>query len=119
MILVTFTRKFVDSLKSQAEYKWFENIELFVDWLQRQGTLAYSLTKGSRSLTQHGWVKRTESPAQILQAMDTNLKMVLNVNKIISDEGILFDSLLHNSDEIVRHIEDKCHLKHKEALAKQ
>lgn len=111
MILVTFTRKFVEQPQQQAEYKWFESVELFVDWLQQQGTLAFSLSKGTRSFTQHGWVKRIQSPAQTMQAMDTTLKMVIKVNKIIADEGILFEDVKHCSEQIVDCMALKCVIK--------
>lgn len=110
MILVTFTRQFLDSDKPQAEYKWFETVEQFIDWLKQQGDLVYSLTKGSRSFTQHGWVKKIESPAQVLQATDTSLKMVVKVNKVIADDGILFEDVKHCSGLIVDWMALKCEI---------
>ena len=112
MIFAVFTRRPIGEGTKQADYKQFASIEEFVDWFQNQGDrLLFSLSKRNRSFTQNGWVRKESSPAQILEAIDTSLKMVTNVQKVVSDDGILFDNVIHCSEELVSCIASKCVLK--------
>ena len=113
MIFAAFTRQPIEGTsKKQADYQKFTDVDAFVDWFRAQGDkLVYSLSKKNRSLTQNGWVRRDSSPAQILQAIDSSLKMVTTIDRIVSDEGILFDNVIHCSEELVSCIASKCVLK--------
>jgi hypothetical protein len=112
MIFAVFTRQPVGGGVKQADYKQFTSIEEFVDWYQKQGDrLLFNLSKRNRSFTQNGWVKQISSPAQILQAIDTGLKMVTNVIKVVSDDGIIFEYINHSSEALVDCMALKCEIK--------
>ena len=112
MILATFTRQSLDSNHKQADYQWFDNLNSFVDWYKNQGDkLVYSLRAGKKSLTQNGFVTFIESPASILQVTDTTLRIHTEVEKLISDEGLIFNNIQHSSQQLVNCMLLKCVLK--------
>ena len=112
MIFAIFTRQTLEGGKKQADYNQFTSVEEFVDWFQNQGDrLLFSLSKRNRSFTQNGWVRKEGSPAQILQAIDSSLKMVTTIDRITSNEGILFESIKHTAESIVDCMALKCEIK--------
>jgi hypothetical protein len=102
MILVTFTRQSIGSAHKQMDYGWFDNVESIIEWFNNQGDKPeYNLIKKNRSLTQYGWIDGTQLPAQVLRTTNTAIKIITQVDEIVSDEGILFSDIQHCSEQII------------------
>ena len=115
MIFVTYIlhSKLFD--RKVHDYATFESISEFLNWFESQGDeLYFSLTSGKESLTESGWVKQIESPAQILRVVDTKRKTVTRINTVISDDGILFDDIRHCSKSFVRQMALKREIAYKD-----
>jgi hypothetical protein len=112
MIFAIFTRQPIDGGKKQADYKQFTSVEEFVDWYQKQGDkLLFSLGYKKRILTESGWIKLDVPAANFMQAIDTKYKIVVDIKRVVRDDGILFDDVTHCSEELVSCIASKRVLK--------
>jgi hypothetical protein len=109
MILVTYKQHFKGGSKPRLDYKQFETVQAFVDWFHSQGSrLYYRLIKKNRTLSPEGWDKKRPHDIVFLQAKDDTLNMLTTIDKVVSNEGILFEDVKHCSDVIVDCIALKC-----------
>jgi hypothetical protein len=109
MILVTFTRQALPDGKPVLDFVHLDTIDELPSWLQGMGTrLTFSLVKKKRRLTQEGWEKNTVLAANLIQIIDDGSQMLVNVKKIVSGSGILFEDVKHCSEQIVDLMALKC-----------
>lgn len=112
MILVTFTRQASPDGKPVLDFVHLGSPEELPSWLQGLGSkLTFSLVKKKRRLTPDGWEKNTMLAANLIQIVDEAQNMLINVKKIICEEGILFSDITHCSELIVSVMEAKCVLR--------
>lgn len=104
MIIIYYIRTAPDNTK-KMDYLWLDTIEEFVDWFFSQGDqVTFSLNKKNRSLTQEGWEMSPVYAANVLTAYDSASQIAVKIIKIVSDEGILFEDIIHCSEMIVDQI---------------
>ena len=108
MIVVTYIRSITATQKRELDYISVDNIESFIEWFFNQGSrFNINLVDTDKILTSTGWIPNPQPSipvANILQALDDTLDMVITVQKIVSDDGILFEYIKHCSQQIVRHM---------------
>ena len=102
MILVVFTWQYANTKSRKTDYKWFNTLEEFVQWYYDQGNKpVFSLpSQGFKSLTANGLVAKEQSPLPVMMNTDTTLNIVTDIVRIISDDGILFQSMIHSSKKM-------------------
>lgn len=109
MILVTFTRQALPDGKPVLDFVHLGSVEELPSWIQGLGTkMTFSLVKKKRRLTQEGWEKNTVLAANLIQVVDEAQNMLINVKKIVSGSGILFEDVKHCSEQIVDLMALKC-----------
>lgn len=109
MILVTFTRRYISSSAPSYDYQRFETIEEFIDWYKEQGdAFNFTLPQRGRSLTQYGWLPMPASPVPVMETIDYRRRVATKIDRVICDEGILFEYIKHCSDSIVDCMALKC-----------
>lgn len=112
MILIVYTREFLATGYKQADYQWVDDLGSFVDWYTKQGDkLVYSLNGKKRTLTQYGFVKTEQSPAQILQVTNKELGIHIEILNIVSEDGVLFNRVCHSSELLCNCFLLKCAVK--------
>lgn len=105
MIIIYYIRESVPDNTKQMDYLWMNTIEEFVDWFFSQGDqVTFSLNKKNRSLTPNGWEESPAYAANVLTAYDSASQIAVKIHKIVSDEGILFEDVIHCSEQIVNQI---------------
>jgi hypothetical protein len=109
MIVVTFTRQSLTEGKPVLDFVHLDTVDELPSWLQGMGTkLVFSLVKKKRRLTQDGWEKNTVLAANLIQTVDEAQNMLVNIKKIVSGDGILFEDVKHCSEQIVDLMALKC-----------
>jgi hypothetical protein len=112
MIIIYYTRQILPSGSKQPDFAKVNTVEEFVDWFSSLGDrIMFNLVKKNRSLTPEGWEKSLAHSANVMQAYNTDQKMALTINKIVSDEGILFEDIKYCSEQIVDQMALKCVIK--------
>ena len=102
MILITYTRLDITTSKKQLDYVKLEALEDVWGWLEGlNGQIVFSLNKKKRVLTPSGFRKSPVVVPNLLQVVSHDENTLFNVLKIVSDEGVLFDYILHSSEKIV------------------
>lgn len=105
MILITFIKHNLNTDKKELDYKQFKTIEELHSWLSCIGeTLIYSLTKNNRVLTPSGSKKAHSSEVNLLEVMNKEENILFKVQKVVSNDGILFESIKHCSAELFDYI---------------
>ena len=92
------------------DYISVDDITSFIEWFFTQGDkFNINLVQQEKILTYSGWIPRpVYPPVNILQAIDETLNTVTTIQKINSDEGILFEYIKHCSTQIVAQMALKC-----------
>ena len=103
MLLVTYIIQNIITGTSQMDYSTFETWGELYRWLTGyDGELIFSLNKQNYTLTSEGWEKMNVSPANLIQVrVDSPEKMFITVDKIVSDDGIIFENIKHCSETII------------------
>lgn len=111
MILIVFTRATPPDYRKQLDYARLDTLDEFWEWLNRQGEkLTYSLNKKKRTLTPSGWDKSGANPANLIQVIQGDPRMVTTIERIVSEDGILFENIKHCSESLVSLIALKCEI---------
>lgn len=111
MILITYTEYNLETQTKQLDYVQLKTLNDIWDWLKKfDGEINFILNRKKRTLTPKGWVPLTQNISNIIQIITNNGKMVVNIDKIISNYGIIFESINHCSQHFSLLIALKCEI---------
>lgn len=109
MIIITFIKHNLNTDKKELDYTQLESIEDLLPWLKSiGGEIIYILTKNKKILTPSGWKKAYTPTANLLEVFNINQKILFRIQKVVSNEGILFEDIKHCSEQLVDYIALKC-----------
>jgi hypothetical protein len=109
MIYTYYTRQFLDTNIKQPDFVILNTVDEFIEWLLKQGDrITFNLVSKNRILTHEGWKKQVVPSAHLIQAYDSTQKIFITINRIVSDEGVLFDNIKHCSKVIIDEMALKC-----------
>jgi len=105
MVLVTYTKHNLFTNKKEMDYVSLNNLNEFINWLRELGDdVMFKLIKKNRVLTQTGWKPIEVSIPNLIQVKDSGTNMYYTIDKVVSDDGIIFEHINHCSEELVRYI---------------
>jgi hypothetical protein len=112
MIVITFIAHDLAADKRWLDYIQLESLDELVGWLQGMGSLTFNLNKKKRILTAAGWEKCPAPVPNLIQIKSNDGNMLFKLEKIVSNEGILYEDVKHCSERIVDLVALKYDIKH-------
>lgn len=103
MILVTYTQHNLSTNKKEMDYVNLKDLDAVVNWIWELGDkVMFKLIHNTVYLTQSGWKNLEVSTPNLIQVKNTSTNMYYTVQKVVSNEGILFEHIQHCSEQLIQ-----------------